>query len=77
LGLTEIVKPEPLIPNGGIWYQMTDIQLQFGIENEINTFKRHPTFEVSDLEEAKQHLTRHGVTLKEETYSRAKTVFIF
>jgi len=30
-------------------------------ENEVNTFKKHHTFEVTDLEEAKQHLTRHGV----------------
>jgi catechol 2,3-dioxygenase-like lactoylglutathione lyase family enzyme len=66
MGLTEITKPAPLIPNGGIWYLVADIQLHIGTENEINISKRHPAFEVSDLDEAKQHLTRHGVTLKEE-----------
>ncbi|HEY2349707.1 MAG TPA: hypothetical protein VGH64_11850 [Puia sp.] len=41
-GLNEIVKPVPLIPNGGIWYQMVDIQLHIRTENEINTSKGIP-----------------------------------
>jgi catechol 2,3-dioxygenase-like lactoylglutathione lyase family enzyme len=77
LGLTEIAKPAPLIPNGGIWYQMADIQLHIGTENEINTSKRHPAFEVSDLDKAKQHLTRHGVSLKEEIQIPGQKRFSF
>jgi hypothetical protein len=42
LGLTEIVNPEPVIPNGGIYYQPAYIQLQMGAENEDNTSIRHP-----------------------------------
>jgi len=30
-------------------------------ENEVNTYKRHHAFGVADLEETKQHLTRHDV----------------
>jgi catechol 2,3-dioxygenase-like lactoylglutathione lyase family enzyme len=66
IGFKEIVKPERLIPNGGLWYQVADRQFHIGTENEVNTSRRHPAFEVSDLEEAKAHLTPHGVILKEE-----------
>ena len=58
IGLTEISKPGSLIPNGGLWYQTADIQLHIGTENETSKSKRHPAFEVSDLEEARKHLIR-------------------
>jgi len=67
IGLTEIPKPLALIPNGGLWYQIADIQLHIGTENEVNKSKRHPAFEVSDLEDAKQYLNKHGIIIKEET----------
>src|SRR6185369_10842070 len=66
VGLTEIRKPEALIENGRLWYQVADIQLHIGTENEMNTSKRHPAFEISNLQDAKTHLMRHGVTIKEE-----------
>jgi catechol 2,3-dioxygenase-like lactoylglutathione lyase family enzyme len=77
IGFTEIVKPEPLIPNGGLWYQAADIQFHIGTENEANTSKRHPAFEVSDLDEAKQHLTRHGVILQDEIQIPGQIRFSF
>lgn len=67
VGLKEIPKPQELIPNGGLWYQLADIQLHIGTEDEINKSKRHPAFEVTNLEEARQHLKEHGVRIKEET----------
>jgi catechol 2,3-dioxygenase-like lactoylglutathione lyase family enzyme len=67
IGLMEIPKPEALVPNGGLWYQIADIELHIGMENETNKSKRHPAFEVSDLEEARTHLLRHGVLLREDT----------
>jgi catechol 2,3-dioxygenase-like lactoylglutathione lyase family enzyme len=66
IGLMEISKPETLIGNGGLWYQLADIQLHIGTENETNKSKRHPAFEVRSLEEARTHLLRHGVPLCEE-----------
>jgi 4-hydroxyphenylpyruvate dioxygenase-like putative hemolysin len=44
IGLIEIPKPEVLIPYGGLWYQVADIQFHIGTENEINKSKRHPAF---------------------------------
>ena len=66
IGLSEIVKPGALLHNSGLWYQAGDIQLHIGTENEINRSKRHPAFEITDLEEAKMHLAENGVTIKEE-----------
>jgi catechol 2,3-dioxygenase-like lactoylglutathione lyase family enzyme len=66
LGLPEIPKPAELIPNGGLWFQVADVQLHIGTENEVNRSKRHPAFEVADLGKAREHLLRHGVKPKEE-----------
>jgi len=66
IGLTEIPKPKALIANGGLWYQLADIQFHIGTENEINKSKRHPAFEISNLDDAKKYLIQQGVTLKEE-----------
>ena len=30
IGLKEIPKPESLIPNGGLWYQVADVELHLG-----------------------------------------------
>ena len=67
IGLKEIPKPEALIPNGGLWYQIADIQLHIGTENEINKSKRHPAFEVGNLQTAREHLEMHMIPIKEET----------
>ena len=66
IGLIEIPKPSALLANGGLWYQVADIQLHIGTENEINKSKRHPAFEITNLDEAKRHLEKNGVTIKEE-----------
>lgn len=66
IGLKEIPKPEQLISNGGLWYRIADIQLHIGTEDDTNKSKRHPAFEVTDLQSAREHLVQHGVTLKEE-----------
>ena len=66
IGLTEIAKPQALISNGGLWYQIADIQFHIGVENEINKTKRHPAFEITNLDETRQHLEKNGVTIKEE-----------
>lgn len=77
LGLQEIPKPEELIPNGDLWYQVADIQLHIGTENEINRSKRHPAFEIVDLERARMHLEKNQVTIKEETLIPGQKRFSF
>ncbi len=77
IGLTEIPKPKELIGNGGLWYQVADIQLHIGTENEINHSKRHPAFEVEDIRAVRTHLERHGVKIKEEIQIPGQTRFSF
>jgi catechol 2,3-dioxygenase-like lactoylglutathione lyase family enzyme len=66
LGFKEIMKPKELIPNGGLWYQVADIQLHLGTENELNQSKRHPAFEVDDIFLARQYLEGLGIVIKNE-----------
>ncbi len=66
IGLVEIPKPAELIPNGGLWYQIADIQLHIGTENDIPASKRHPAFEISNVDAARQHLEMHGVKIRED-----------
>lgn len=77
IGLKEIPKPAELIQNGGLWYQIADIQFHIGTENEINKSKRHPAFEVTDIRDARKHLESRGVKIKEETQIPGQIRFSF
>ena len=33
LGLKELEKPEPLRANGGLWFEIADVQLHIGVED--------------------------------------------
>ena len=77
LGFEEISKPIELIPNGGLWYRVGNIQFHIGTEKEINKSKRHPAFEVVDLAVARQILERHKVKIKEEIQIPGQIRFSF
>ena len=68
MGLIEIEKPEMLKPSGGVWYQVGDIELHLGIEENFNSGKKkaHPAFVVENLNRIKVHLIQNGVEIKEE-----------
>lgn len=67
LRLTEIEKPEALKPNGGMWYEIGDIQLHIGTEDIApNKSKRHPAFEVENLKVVVTYLASRGVKLKDD-----------
>jgi hypothetical protein len=66
MGLKEIPKPVSLLKNGGLWFQIVNIQLHIGTENEINNSKWHPAFEVAGLKAARGHLEGKRVKIKEE-----------
>ncbi|MFN8576041.1 MAG: VOC family protein [Candidatus Sericytochromatia bacterium] len=67
LGLKEIEKTESLKKNGGFWLEIADIQLHIGIEEGQNKSKRHPAFEVEDLESLKKLLIQNNIQIKEDT----------
>jgi len=66
LGLEEIEKPEFLRKNGGFWLKVADIELHIGTENLENKSKRHPAFEVENLESIKQTFKACGIRIKED-----------
>jgi catechol 2,3-dioxygenase-like lactoylglutathione lyase family enzyme len=66
LGLEEIEKPDVLRANGGFWLQMNDIQIHIGSEDLQGQSKRHPAFEVDDLQAVKQYLINQGIRIKED-----------
>lgn len=66
LGLKEIEKPEYLIKNGGFWLEVADIQLHIGVEEQIHPSKRHPAFEIENLEETKTFLLQQNIRIKND-----------
>lgn len=66
LGLNEIQKPDELLPNGGLWFEIDGIQLHIGVEDETGTSKRHPAFEIENLSDVKKYFSAIGVTINEE-----------
>ena len=67
LGLREIEKPEALRANGGLWYEVADVQLHVGVEETAPApSKRHPAFEVDDVPGVRRYLEEHSVRTKDE-----------
>jgi catechol 2,3-dioxygenase-like lactoylglutathione lyase family enzyme len=67
LGLEEIEKPEAIRKNGGMWYSVAGAQLHVGVEESVAPSKRHPAFEVENVEGVRAFLERNGVRTKDET----------
>jgi catechol 2,3-dioxygenase-like lactoylglutathione lyase family enzyme len=65
LGLTEIEKPDSLKSSGGVWFKIAGGELHLGVEDSQKS-KRHPAFEVEDIDTIKTHLESKGVIIKEE-----------
>jgi catechol 2,3-dioxygenase-like lactoylglutathione lyase family enzyme len=66
LGLREIEKPEPLRARGGLWFEIAAIQLHLGVEREQGKSKRHPAFEVENVEGVRAYLEQNGVPTRDE-----------
>lgn len=66
LGLKEIERPTALQMMGGFWLEIADLQLHIGTEQLEGRSKRHPAFEIENLEEVKTYLIKKGVRVKED-----------
>jgi catechol 2,3-dioxygenase-like lactoylglutathione lyase family enzyme len=66
LGLEEVEKPDALKANGGMWYNVADVQLHVGVEDAVAPSKRHPAFEVEDARGVRTYLEQSGVPTKDE-----------
>ncbi|WP_226658505.1 VOC family protein [Guptibacillus hwajinpoensis] len=67
LNFVEIEKPKALKKNGGFWLRAADIELHVGTEDSIVPGKRHPAFEIQNLNDAKTQLEKHNISIQEET----------
>lgn len=66
LGLAELKRPTSLHKMGGFWLKIADISLHIGTEKLEGTSKRHPAFEVDNLDSIKQHLIDNNVKVTED-----------
>ncbi|KAF0250148.1 MAG: glyoxalase/bleomycin resistance protein/dioxygenase [bacterium] len=66
IGLEEIEKPDELKSNGGLWFKIAGIELHIGVENNQSKSKRHPAFEVENIDQVKDYLVSRAVSIKEE-----------
>jgi catechol 2,3-dioxygenase-like lactoylglutathione lyase family enzyme len=66
LGLEEVEKPEAVRGNGGMWYNVADVQLHVGVEDAVAPSKRHPAFEVENVGRVRAFLEENGVRTKDE-----------
>lgn len=65
LGLEEIEKPDSLKASGGVWFKIAGVELHLGVESPSET-KRHPAFDIKNLDEVKKYLGENNVKIKEE-----------
>lgn len=77
LGFDEIEKPDALKANGGLWFQVADIQLHIGVEDAMAKSKRHPAFEVAGLDDIRDYFRRQQIEIKEETQITGQKRFSF
>jgi len=66
LGLKEIEKPKELKSNGGLWFEIGDIQLHIGIEEKQNKSKFHPAFEVDELDKIEEFMKQNNIEIRQE-----------
>ncbi len=66
LGLKEISRPSSLNHIEGFWLEIADIQLHIGTEKIEGKSKRHPAFEVEQIDLVKEFLVSKGVKIQED-----------
>lgn len=77
LGFSEIEKPKALKENGGLWFEVADIQLHIGVEAAMAKSKRHPAFEVEALEEIGDYFRQQQIEMRDETPIEGQKRFSF
>ncbi len=90
LGLEEMEKPDSLKASGGVWFKIAGVELHLGVESpsphhrrdplpkgEEKPSKRHPAFEIKNLDEVKKYLAENNVKIKEEIPIHGRKRFSF
>ena len=68
LGAKEIAKPESHRTNGGIWVEVSGVQIHLSIDEGFDprSTRAHIGYEVGDLAPLKEKLNRVGITVKDK-----------
>jgi catechol 2,3-dioxygenase-like lactoylglutathione lyase family enzyme len=77
MGLKLIERPDHLFSGAGYWFDIGDMQLHIGVEPALPQSIRHTAFEVADIAEAREHLTKNNVPITEEPKIPGRTRFAF
>jgi catechol 2,3-dioxygenase-like lactoylglutathione lyase family enzyme len=64
LGLREIPKPDALKADGGVWYEIADVQLHVSVGETSERIDRHAAFEIENLAGVVEYLAAHDVRLR-------------
>ncbi len=77
MGLRQIDRPAEFSGSQGVWFQLANVQLHLGADNQAGLSNRHPAFEVEDLAAARQHLALNGIQIIEELQVPGQRRFSF
>ncbi|HCN60060.1 MULTISPECIES: glyoxalase [Mammaliicoccus] len=79
LGFNEVEKPESLKGNGGVWFNINNIDLHIGIEEDFIPLKKaHPAINVENLEDLIEHLTEEKLDFKTDNrFPGAKRLHLY
>lgn len=66
LGLKEVERPESLIMEEGFWLEVGNTQIHISTEDLSGTSKRHPAFEIKELDKVREYLIKMGVKIKDQ-----------
>jgi catechol 2,3-dioxygenase-like lactoylglutathione lyase family enzyme len=62
LGIPEAPKPAPLAARGGAWFELGELKIHVGVEQEFRAAKKaHPALQVDDLAALVSRLRAAGV----------------
>jgi hypothetical protein len=68
LGLTEVLKPAPLVGRGGFWMRAGNLSVHFGVDPTFApATKAHPAFVVSDIDHLAERLVAAGYDISWDT----------
>ncbi|MFH5801960.1 VOC family protein [Haladaptatus sp. CMAA 1911] len=67
LGFDEVPRPESFSSDGGMWFRAGEIELHISVEDgEHSRSKRHPAFEIGNVNEVRSYLEKKGFETQDE-----------
>lgn len=74
IGLELLARPDHLFSSAGYWFNIGDVQLHIGVEQELRRSIRHMAMEVLGLDAARIYLEENRVEIVEEPVIPGRSV---